>query len=40
MEHLNVFVIKVTEENFILMSASSSALSFLEAIQTSAENIM
>ena len=40
MEHLNVFVIKVTEENFILMSASSSALSFLEAIQTSAENIL
>ena len=39
MEHLNVFVIKITEENFLLLSASSSAPSFLEAIQTSAENI-
>ena len=39
MEHLNVFVIKVTEENFLLLSASSSALSFLDAIKTSAENI-
>jgi len=39
MEHLNVFIIKVTEENFLLLSASSSALSFLDAIKTSAENI-
>ena len=39
MEHLNVFIIKVTEEKFLLLSASSSAPSFWEAIQTSAENI-
>ena len=39
MEHLNVFIIKTTEEKFLLLSASSSAPSFWEAIQTSAENI-
>tara|TARA_B100000700_G_C14928098_1_gene800517 strand:- start:152 stop:709 length:558 start_codon:yes stop_codon:yes gene_type:complete len=39
MEHLNVFIIKITEEKFLLLSASSSAPSFWEAIKTSAENI-
>ncbi len=39
MEHLNVLIIKTTEESFLLLSASSSAKSFLNAVETSAENI-
>ena len=39
MEHLNVLIIKTSEESFLLLSASSSAKSFLDAVETSAKNI-
>ena len=39
MEHLNVLIIKTSEEGFLLFSASSSAKSFLEAVETSARNV-
>ncbi len=39
MEHLNVLIIKTTEESFLLLSTSSSVQSFLNAVETSAENI-
>lgn len=39
MEHLNVLIIKTAEDSFLLLSASSSANSFLSAVETSAQNI-
>ncbi len=38
MEHLGVVILRVGTDAFLLMSASSSALSFLHAVETSAEN--
>ena len=39
MEHLGVIITRITETNFRLFSASSSAGSFLHALETSIENI-
>ena len=39
MEQLNVLIIKTGREDFTLFSGSSSAISFLEAIEISARNI-
>ncbi len=39
MEHLNVLIIKTSDASFLLLSASSSAKSFLDAVETSARNI-
>ena len=39
MEHLNVLILKTGREDFTLFSGSSSAISFLEAIEISARNI-
>ena len=39
MEHLNVLIIKTSEVSFLLLSASSSARSFLDSIETSAKNV-
>lgn len=38
MEHLGVLIIRVGDDGFLLMSASSSAKSFLHAIETSIAN--
>jgi len=38
MEHLGVLIIRIGEDEFLLMSASSSAHSFLHAIETSIHN--
>ena len=39
MEHLGVIITRITKTNFRLFSASSSAGSFLHALETSIENI-
>ena len=39
MEHLGVLLIREEAEQYLLMSARSSALSFLHAVQTSIQNI-
>lgn len=38
MEHLGVLIIRIGKDEFLLMSASSSAKSFLHAIETSIHN--
>lgn len=40
MEHLSVIVLRTGRDSFLLLSASSSAASFLHAVETSAENIL
>lgn len=35
MEHMGVFIVREAEDQFLLMTASSSALSFLHAVETS-----
>jgi len=40
MEHLGVVITRTDEDEFLLMSAASSADSFLHAITTSVKNIM
>ncbi len=40
MEHLGVIVMKEAADRFLLLSASSSAASFLEAVETSIVNVM
>ncbi|PJK27583.1 sarcosine oxidase subunit gamma [Minwuia thermotolerans] len=40
MEHLSVIVMRLAEDRFRLMSPSSSALSFLHMVETSARNIV
>ena len=40
MEHLGAFVLRTGEDEFILMSARSSAKSFLHAVETSIKNVM
>ena len=39
MEHLGVVIIRTGEDTFLLMSASSSAETFLHAVETSIKNI-
>lgn len=39
MEHLGVLIMRTGEKEFVLMSAASSAASFLHAVETSARNI-
>jgi len=39
MEHLGTLIIRVKDNEYLLMSASSSAGSFLHAIETSAKNV-
>lgn len=39
MEHLGVMIIRTREDAFMLLSASSSATSFLHAIETSMRNV-
>ena len=39
MEHLGVLIIRTGEQSFLLLSASSSAVSFLHAIETSMRNV-
>ncbi|WP_120500183.1 sarcosine oxidase subunit gamma [Roseovarius sp. EL26] len=40
MEHLGVLIIRTGDDTYLLLSASSSAKSFLHAVETSAQNIM
>ena len=40
MEHLSVIVVRLEEDRFRLMSPSSSAVSFLHMVETSARNIV
>ena len=40
MEHLGTIVIRTAEETFLLLSASSSAGSFLHAVETSIANVV
>ncbi|MEM8836967.1 MAG: sarcosine oxidase subunit gamma [Pseudomonadota bacterium] len=40
MEHLNVIAIREDNETFLLLSASSSAPSFLHAVETSVRNVL
>ena len=40
MEYLSVIIIKVEQDSFLLMSPSSSSLSFLQTIETSAKHIL
>lgn len=40
MEHLGVIILRTAEDGFRLLSASSSAGSFLHALETSAENVL
>ena len=39
MEHLGVIIARTREHGFLLLSASSSAGSFLHAVETSARNV-
>lgn len=40
MEHLGVIILREAEDSFVLFSASSSAGSFLHAVETSIRNVM
>ncbi|WP_338549739.1 sarcosine oxidase subunit gamma [Roseovarius phycicola] len=40
MEHLGVMVVRDAQDSFVLLSASSSAGSFLHAVETSIRNVM
>ncbi len=40
MEHLGVLVLREADDTFLLLSASSSARSFLHAVETSIENVL
>ena len=40
MEHLGVVVVRDAQDSFVLLSASSSAGSFLHAVETSIRNVM
>jgi len=40
MEHLGTLIIKTNPETYLLLSASSSAYSFLHAVETSIKNIL
>ena len=40
MEHLGVVIVRESDDGFLLLSASSSAGSFLHAIKTSIENVI
>ena len=40
MEHLGVIILRNAPDSFILLSARSSAKSFLHAVETSIDNIM
>ena len=39
MEHMSAMIVRMDQDRFLLLSASSSAASFLDAVETSAENI-
>lgn len=40
MEHLSAYIIRLESDRFLLLSASSSAASFLDAIETSYRNVL
>jgi sarcosine oxidase subunit gamma len=40
MEHLGVLILRTGDDAFMLLSASSSAKSFLHALETSVANVL